>query len=322
VPKLNPGLREARGEYVARLDQDDVALPARLERQVAVLESAPGVGLVSTWMDFVDESGRVVWELRDRLDDFADFVYLILTDQLPIAHPTVMFRREPVLALGGYDEAIRLAEDRDLWRRLALSRVEARILPVSLVHYRVHEGQQSLRSFDLQQEYNAKALERFITTLSEGAPARDIRLLLGGDLSFWREVSSDGAHLLASQIERLLDRANAVLGLSPAEQSKLERLVRARVGVVARRSWRVGVVAHWRKAGPLRRFGNELGDARTRLRAGIVLVAAPLLRPVYLAKTAVRNSVWARARFQPVKRAVKRISFARRLYRAVGGGGA
>jgi glycosyltransferase involved in cell wall biosynthesis len=291
VPTLNRGLREARGEYVARLDQDDVALPERLERQVALLDSEPAVGLVGTWMDFVDDQGTVVWPLRDRLDDFAEFVYLILINALPIAHPTVMFRRQAVLDLGGYDETVRLAEDQDLWRRFALDRVEARILPHVLLRYRVHEGQQSRQSFDLQQEYNTKALEKFIGALSERAPARPVRLLLSGDFRFWREVTQEGARELVAALERLLEDAAEPLRLSPDEHAKLERLVRARVGFVSRRSWRQGVLPYWRHTGPLRAYGGVQNGTRARARAAGTLVAAPVLRVLYLAKTAARGRV-------------------------------
>src|SRR5205823_8256702 len=70
VPSLNRGLREARGEIVARIDADDVARPTRLERQVAALDAEPRVGLVGTWLELVDERGRHVGALERRLDDF------------------------------------------------------------------------------------------------------------------------------------------------------------------------------------------------------------------------------------------------------------
>src|SRR5205823_6417419 len=59
IPSLNRGLHDARGEYIARLDHDDVCLPHRLERQVELLDRTPDVALAATWTDIVDNSGAV-----------------------------------------------------------------------------------------------------------------------------------------------------------------------------------------------------------------------------------------------------------------------
>src|SRR5579864_8737730 len=74
VPSLNRGLLEARGEYVARIDADDVSLPRRLERQVALLDAQPEVALVGAWMSLVDDSGRPITRLTARMEDKLRFV--------------------------------------------------------------------------------------------------------------------------------------------------------------------------------------------------------------------------------------------------------
>ncbi len=135
-----PWLREARGEYVARLDQDDIALPTRLQRQVAVLDREPNVAVVGSWVDYIDERGRTTESVRKPIDDLPDLLFLLFVKGLPLAHSAVMYRRDLVLELGSYDEAARLAEDTDLWRRIALSRHEARVVPEVLLRYLVHTG--------------------------------------------------------------------------------------------------------------------------------------------------------------------------------------
>src|SRR5581483_7063205 len=125
VPSLNRGLREARGEIVARIDADDVSQPSRLERQLAVLDSDPHVGLVGSWLTLVDERGRRVGSLRKTLADYVDFIFHTLIMRVWVSHPAAAYRRGPVLALGGYDEATGPSEDKDLWRKLALERWDA-----------------------------------------------------------------------------------------------------------------------------------------------------------------------------------------------------
>lgn len=152
VPSLNRGLREARGLYIARLDADDACQPSRLARQVEVLDADARVGLVGTWMEAIDERGRRLGYLRKHLDDYVDFVYHTLIMRVYVSHPSAMYRRRPVLDLGGYDEATGPAEDKDLWRKLLLERFEARIVPEPLVLYRLHDQQLSQTRAAYQRE--------------------------------------------------------------------------------------------------------------------------------------------------------------------------
>ena len=171
VPSLNRGLREATGEYVARIDHDDWCRPTRLERQVAVLDAQPDVALVGAWMDVVEEGGRTITRLRSTIADFVEFLFQTLTMQVLISHPAAMYRRTPVLELGGYDESTAPSEDKDLWRRLALERRDARLVPEPLVLvYRLHEAQLSQLHATYQREVDERSQERFLAALSRTRP--------------------------------------------------------------------------------------------------------------------------------------------------------
>jgi glycosyltransferase involved in cell wall biosynthesis len=143
VASLNRGLALARGEYVARMDCDDVSLPRRLERQVAFLSADPGVGVLGTGYETVDRDGNMLETLRH--PPRHEILLWSLFFYNPIAHPTVMMRREAVLSAGGYrSEDYRgrgrfFPEDYDLWWRL--SRVTRLAnLPEILVRLRKHGG--------------------------------------------------------------------------------------------------------------------------------------------------------------------------------------
>ena len=77
IPSLNRGLQAALGEYVARLDHDDLCFPRRLERQVDLLDSHPAVALAATWADIVETNGALWTHVRPRIDSFADFATVI-----------------------------------------------------------------------------------------------------------------------------------------------------------------------------------------------------------------------------------------------------
>jgi glycosyltransferase involved in cell wall biosynthesis len=217
VPSLNRGLREARGELVARLDADDVCLPERLERQVAVADADPSVALVGTWMDVIDERGRLWGRLRGRVRDFPEFVFAILADRYPWGHPSLMFRRDVVLELGGYDETLAPSEDKDLYRRLALAGHGAAGVEDVLVRYRRHERQLSQEQADVQLRHDWEGQERFLAELAGEERARRLRLLLS--------TGSDPEGAPSELLEQLLDGAARRLGLTAADRAKLESLL-------------------------------------------------------------------------------------------------
>src|SRR3954468_13570552 len=175
IPSLNVGLRSARGAYVARLDHDDLSLPGRLERQSEVLDAQPEVALVATWADIVDAEGRLWTPIRTRLDSFAEVAAGLLVDRLPLVHPSIMFRRDAVTGLGGFGESLGAAEDKDLYRRLALARHEARVAPEVLVIYRRHEAQMTYAQAEMVVENDERGQETFFAALAPELPVRPLR---------------------------------------------------------------------------------------------------------------------------------------------------
>jgi glycosyltransferase involved in cell wall biosynthesis len=113
---LNRGLAEARAPVVAVQDADDWSLPARLERQLAVLDERPEVAVVGARMREVDASGN---ELRPRTAFATGEVNQALLRFNPIPNSCAAFRRSAAQEVGGYDTAYRYSMDHDLWLRIA-----------------------------------------------------------------------------------------------------------------------------------------------------------------------------------------------------------
>jgi glycosyltransferase involved in cell wall biosynthesis len=233
VPSLNRGLREAQGEIVVRMDADDVSTPTRIERQLAVLDGDPHVGLVGSWMTLVDERGRRVGSLRKTLSDYADFVFHTLIMRVWVSHPAAAYRRAPVLAAGLYDEATGPAEDKDMWRKLALARWDARIVPEELVAYRLHDAQLSQTRASYQRSVDEASQERFLTELApEADDVRALRMLLADDPALWRATFDVDA------VDAVLAGAEKRLSLDVEESARLRALVgRWLIGVAAGRPW-------------------------------------------------------------------------------------
>ncbi len=116
---LNRGLVALRGEYVARIDDDDEWVDRdKLKKQVEFLDNNPEHGIVGTGIIEVDENGAEIFRYRQPLRD--EDVRRKILKQNCFTHSSVMFRRSAVIDLGGYPETeeTRNVEDYDLWLRL------------------------------------------------------------------------------------------------------------------------------------------------------------------------------------------------------------
>lgn len=137
----NIGLAEARGEFIAWLDCDDISAPTRLEEQIGVLARHPDVGLCGTWV-------RTIGKLRDdewRYPTQSDVLKARMLFDDPIATSSCMVRRELLLRSGlEFDEDLPPAEDYGLWEQVS-RRAELTVIPHILTYWRVHSAQTSVR---------------------------------------------------------------------------------------------------------------------------------------------------------------------------------
>jgi len=139
VYSLNRGLKECRGEYVARMDGDDIALRGRLEKQIAVMEADPHTVVLGAALSYIDKNGKEVGVVRRCAFNKS------LIAQNPLLHPTVVFRRA-VLEQHGlcYLEKYRYAEDYFLWLQLSrLGKIDA--LDDIVLEYRLSNSATRMR---------------------------------------------------------------------------------------------------------------------------------------------------------------------------------
>lgn len=130
VASLNLGLSLARGEYVARLDGDDVARPERLAKQVAWMDGHPDAGLVGSWAMLHDLAHH-----EDRIcapPIFHKELVAYMHHENPFIHSSVLFRTGLARQLGGYVDTYRWSEDYALWILMA-SHMQVANIPEILV---------------------------------------------------------------------------------------------------------------------------------------------------------------------------------------------
>lgn len=136
VATLNRGLSLARGHYVARMDADDRAYPERFAAQFDFLEAHPEVAVLGSSARFIDCAGTIFGEWRVPASSRGIKAGL-LGGNCTLPHPSVMARREVLVAAGGYCDRFAHAEDFELWLRLSRAHRFAN-LPQPLLDYRVH----------------------------------------------------------------------------------------------------------------------------------------------------------------------------------------
>lgn len=143
---LNRGVELARGEYVARMDADDISLPGRFEKQVAFLDAHPEAWALGGQIQFIDESGTVRPAHVYPTDSF-HLGWNMLLNGPTLSHPAAMLRRDRLAQAGNYPHECRLAQDAALWRRfLILSDRSLANLSDPVLLYRLHPGSQSALS--------------------------------------------------------------------------------------------------------------------------------------------------------------------------------
>ena len=168
IEVLNRGIREARGEWVARMDADDVCLPRRLERQMAYLADHPEVALLGGWVATIDEEGRTLADVVPFPVTHDELWATVGRRPWVMCHPAVVFRKDAAVDVGGYDPAYKHAEDAEFFARL-MTKYKAHTLPEVVLKYRLRRGAVS-GQFKDHGRVNAALVGRMVERWKPGQP--------------------------------------------------------------------------------------------------------------------------------------------------------
>lgn len=170
---LNRGLKIAKGEFVARMDADDICLSERFEKQVEYLREKPEVVVCGTGVELFGDGAdsykeKMVCKTIPQKEDFQ--IRLLFGNHTNIIHPTAMFRHKSLIENSiKYDERYIYAQDYRMW--VSCSRVgECANLPDILFKYRMHNKAVSSNKKDAQKECAKNIMEEQLNWLDLSLP--------------------------------------------------------------------------------------------------------------------------------------------------------
>ncbi len=134
----NTGIREAKGDFIAFLDADDIWLPTKLQKQIDYFRQHPDVDFTFTENSLFNEKGIIVKTLRKKERLMKGDIVRNIFWKSYVATPTVMVKRRVFQEIGKFDESLITAEDDNLWLRIAM-RFKIGLIDEPLVLVRVRE---------------------------------------------------------------------------------------------------------------------------------------------------------------------------------------
>ena len=196
---LNTAIAVAHGEFIARMDADDISMPDRIEKQVSYLIQKPDVSVVGSFIECIDETGnqKANWN-----DDRNAITWITIKSTLPwkscLAHPTVVFRKS-IFEKYKYNESQIHSQDWDLWLQLAADNVIIEKINEPLLQYRVHN--QSITSGSLKKSAFLKIHSTYKIYLKSVCQKKKFNLF---NLNVLIAFKINWVKLILSRIKRLI----------------------------------------------------------------------------------------------------------------------
>ena len=129
---LNKGIREAAGIYIARMDDDDLSLPTRLEKEVWILENNPNIAVVGSWQKHFGTSNWV-----HRPPETCEEMKATLLFECCVCHSTIMFKKDIFIQNNYFYDSKFYSEDYELWTRV-IQKYDMYTIPEILGEYRLN----------------------------------------------------------------------------------------------------------------------------------------------------------------------------------------
>ena len=153
---LNKGIKVSKGEYIARMDDDDIAMPERIKKQIEFLEKNPNFGVVGCNVIIINETGNFVKNVV-----LPNNLMQVLKKRNYLAHGSLVFQKAIIEQLGNYDEQMLYAQDYEMILRISKT-FEVGFISEFLYKLRVHKNTIFYKKFFSQMYYTALAKNKVL----------------------------------------------------------------------------------------------------------------------------------------------------------------
>jgi len=229
---INKALSLITTPYVVRVDQDDVNLPQRVEDQINYLEANPDLSIVCSWEQTIDSEGKKIRNWKKSIKNYGEFLGPVLLGLCPIWHPSIAFKTQALIDVGGFNGSYIRAEDFEVTARLATKRHGAAILQNYHLLKREHEQSQSIEFLQDQTNMSAviqkEAIAKFLSDDESEELARFLRLELdNASLVKKKKQIICNYNLLIKMIQNINEKQK----LDHQERFTLKRVIFSRLGL-------------------------------------------------------------------------------------------
>ncbi|WP_009632478.1 glycosyltransferase family 2 protein [Synechocystis sp. PCC 7509] len=167
----NTAIGQAKGEYIAFLDADDLWQRQKLEKQVQFLDNHPTVGLVATWMMLTDEHNNLLSEVKLNFNQGNIRKEIIEISLIPCGSIPLV-RRICFDKVGLFDPTLRFGEDWEMWARIAKD-YDFGLVKELLVYYRQHSKNSSKNSQEILPDFDRLIEKMFSSVPAELQPIKN-----------------------------------------------------------------------------------------------------------------------------------------------------
>jgi len=196
---LNRGIKISKGQYIARMDADDISLPKRLEKPYNFMERNLNIGIVGTGYDLINESGGSMGTYIYPNNPVAIHWKLLAGPVFP--HPTVMMRKKILIENNlFYNEEYFVTQDYELWCRM-IQFTEGSNLPQALIQYRHHDQSKTKIELDKQEQLRIKISTESLINIYHISPitieqAAIIGVIINSDISSLEKKDLEKVYLI------------------------------------------------------------------------------------------------------------------------------